>query len=171
MSLTFQTSYVLSFPNREPCFLLHFPEPLNELYVSKNRELKDIHIIDLQPSTKPRTKNNTADVIITLDREDKPARDLSEPTDMFAIDDIPITLSTTQKKAVDEIMSDVFHQQVPVIPPKSVSEDHPKSTKTKRKNYTLAELRALCKKNNLSVSGTKNVLLQSLKSHGILSDE
>jgi len=176
---------VCTFPQQAPCFLLSFPDPLGETFLIKNRELKDIHFIDLQPTTKSRVKN-TAEVVVTLDRDDNindnknkiKKNDIkhelvSGPTNMFAMDDIPITLSASQKKTVDAIMSDVQNKTSTnssdeIDPPQDISTPKEKATKTK--SYLIAELRELCKKHKLSTSGTKIVLTQRLKSHNLLSD-
>jgi len=165
---------------------LSLPASLGTEYVEKNRELKDVRIIDLSECGRKQSRtlsgtgkhgrsvdtDTPSDVIIDRTEDVNPV-EKPDPADA----QIVVTLSSAQKQIVESFMEKAYSESVDVLKSKSV--DAVKSSPPAPgmfiddggaqneppisvKSYTLVQLRELCKTHNLSTSGNKKDLFKRL---------
>jgi hypothetical protein len=149
-----------------PNFPLHFPSHVGSEFLNAIQDLKNVHVIEFnqnpnesQKSTTSTENNNNGigeDIFIVLERDQneeliEPVNDSSHINDKF---------SEEQKQIITNAMENI--QSLQTV--HKESENIPSNIPTKKPNqYTVSELREICKTHGLNSTGVKNVLIQRLQ--------
>ena len=142
-----------------PHFPLHFPDHFELNFLQALQDLKNVHVINLNSYESLKSSSNGIgdEVLIVLERN------LNEKTDPInELQHMSDTFSDEQKKHIVHVMEKIPSLQT-VITENSTLNNMNNMTTKKPYQYTVNELRELCKSHGLNSTGVKNLLIQRLQ--------